>query len=65
MLKDISIHRSIWMDFDDLKHILSVAALRRREGGGTLLSISVAAMRAAWVAGSLKSCSLNYELGRR
>jgi len=38
MLKDISIHRSIWMGFDDLKHILSVAALRRREGGGTLLS---------------------------
>jgi len=63
MLKDISIHRSIWMDFDDLKHILSVAALRRREGGGTLLSISVAAMRAAWVAGSLKSDALNYEIG--
>jgi len=37
MLKDISIHRPIWMGFDDLK-ILSVAALCRREGGATLLT---------------------------
>ena len=60
MLKDISIHRSIWMGFDDLKHILSVAALRRREGGGTLLS---SGSHESCV--GLKSCSLNYELGRR
>jgi len=41
MLRDISIHRPIWMGFDDLKHIV---------------------MRAVWVAGSLKSGALNYEV---
>jgi len=39
MLKDISytVHIPIWMGFSDLS-ILSVGALRRREGGTTLLS---------------------------
>jgi len=42
--------------------MLSVAALLRRKGGATLL---ITGMKAAWVAGSLKSGALNYEVGFR
>ena len=43
--------------------ILSVAALRRIEEVQHCWALT--AMRAAWVAGSLKSGALNYEVGRR
>ena len=36
MLKDISIHKPIWMGFDDLKHIRQLSLCRK--GGATLLS---------------------------
>jgi len=36
MLKDISLHKPIWMGFDDLKHIRQLSLCR--EGGATLLS---------------------------
>ena len=32
MLNDISIHRSIWTDFDDLKHIVSCSDDTRKQG---------------------------------
>ena len=37
MFKDMSMHETVWMDFNDLKH-LSVGALQHKEGGATLAS---------------------------
>ena len=47
MLKDISLHRPIWMGFDDLKPIVSrrFTKLRSREGAATSTSIEYGKVR--------------------
>jgi len=56
MLKDISIHNNFWMTFDDLKHIVNCrfTTLEKERN----IAEHLAATRAAWVAGSLKSGAL-------
>ena len=58
MLKDIRIHRPIWTSFNDLLPLYDVQKEVQH-------CWSLVAMRAVWVAGSLKSDTLHYEVGRR
>ena len=59
MLRNMRIHRPLWMGFDNWKHIVTYLYDVEKE---VQHYWTLAAMTAAWVAGSLKSDTLNYEL---